>query len=98
MNTALAEAQTNLAHAQKQMAIAMNRSCWSEEYNVGGKVVLSTKNTKSYYPHLPAKIKVQWVGPFVITHKVSAVASRVDFPPGWWLPPCCGSWRGSCNL
>ena len=87
MKTALAEAQTNLALAQKRMATAVNRSCRFMEYNVGDEVVLTTKHIKNYCPHLPAKIKARWVGPFTITQKVSPVAYRVDLPPGWRLHP-----------
>ena len=65
----------------------MNRSGWSVEYNVGDKVVLTTKHFKNYCPHIPAKIKVRWVGPFVITQKVLPVAYRVDLSPGWHLHP-----------
>ena len=87
MKTALAEAQTNLERAQKRMATAVNRTRRSEEFAVGDEVVLSTKHIKSYCPHLPAKIKARWVGPFTITRKVSPVAYRVDLPPGWRLHP-----------
>ena len=87
MKTALAEAQTNLALAQKRMATAVNRSCRSVEYSVADEVVLPTKYIKNYCPHLPAKIKARWVGPFTITQKVSLVAYRVELPPGWRLHP-----------
>ena len=87
MKTALAEAQTNLALAQKRMATAVNRSRRSVEFNVGDEVVLLTKNIKNYCPHLPAKIKARWVGPFTITQKVSPVAYRVELPPSWRLHP-----------
>ena len=59
MKTALAEAQTNLALAQKRMATTVNRSYRSEEYNGGDEMVLSIKDIKNYCPHLPAKIKAQ---------------------------------------
>ena len=87
MKTALAKAHTNLALAQKRMAMAVNRSRRSVEYKVGDEVVLATKNIKNYCPHLPAKIKARWVGPFTITQRVSPVAYRVDLPPGWRLHP-----------
>ena len=87
MKTALAEDQTNLVLAQKRMATAVNRSRRSIEYNVGDEVVLTTKHTKNYCPHLPAKIKARWVGPFTITQKVSPVAYRVELPPSWRLHP-----------
>ena len=57
------------------------------EYNVGDEVVLTTKHIKNYCPHLPAKIKTRWVGPFTITQQVSPVAYRVNLPPGWRLHP-----------
>ena len=87
MKTALAEAQTNLALAQKRMATAVNRSRRSVEFQVGDEVVLLTKNIKNYCPHLPAKIKARWVGPFTITQQISPVAYRVELPPGWRLHP-----------
>ena len=87
MKTALTEAQTNLALAQKRMATAVNRSRRAMEYKVGDEVVLSTKHIKNYCHHLPAKIKARWVGPFTITQKVSSVAYRVDLPPSWHLHP-----------
>ena len=87
MKTALAEAQTNLVLAQKRMATAVNRSRRSVEYTVGDEVVLTTKHIKNYCPHLLAKIKARWVGPFTITQQVSPVAYRVDLPPGWRLHP-----------
>ena len=71
MKMARNEEQTNLTHAQKWMATAMNHSCRSEAYNVSDEVVLFTKNIKKYCPHLRSKIKAWWVGPFNITLKVS---------------------------
>ena len=65
----------------------MNRSRQSEEFQVCGEVVLSTKNIKKFSPHLPAKIKARWVGPFTITQQVSPVTYRVDLPPSWRLHP-----------
>ena len=82
MKTALAEAQTNLPLTQKQRATAVNCSRRSVEFNVGDEVVLTTKHIKNDCPHLPAKIKARWVGPFTITQKVPPVAYRVDLPPG----------------
>ena len=81
MKMALAEAQTNLALAQKRMATIVNRSRWSVEYTVGDEVVLTTQHIKTYCPNLPAKINTRWIGPFTITQKVSPVAYRVDLPP-----------------
>ena len=54
---------------------------------MGDEVVLTTKHIKNYCPHLPAKIKARWVGPFTITQKVLPVAYRVDLPPVWRLHP-----------
>ena len=87
MKTALAEAQTNSARDQNWMAIVVNRSCWSEEFQAVYEVVLLTKNIKNFCPQLPAKIKARWVGTFVITQKVSPVAYQVDLSPGWHLHP-----------
>ena len=66
MKTALAEAQTNLEHAQRRMANAVNGSRRSEQYNIGDEVVLSTTNLRNSCPHLPAKLRARWVGPFTI--------------------------------
>ena len=70
------------------MAMAVNRSRRSVEYNtVGDEVVLTAKHIKNYCPHLPAKIKARLVGPFTIAQKVSPMAYRVDLPPCWHLHP-----------
>ena len=66
LKTTLAVAHTNLALAQKQMAMAVNCSRRFVEFNVGDEVVSTTKHIKNYYPHLQAKIKARWVGPFTI--------------------------------
>ena len=50
MKMALADAQTNLACAQKRMAIAVNHSRRSEEYVVCDKVFLSIKHLKNIVP------------------------------------------------
>ena len=70
MKMALVEAQINLALSQKRMAMAINRSRRSVEFNVGDDVVFTTKHIKNYCPHIPAKIKARWVGPFAIIQKV----------------------------
>ena len=87
MKTALAEAQTNLERAQRRMATVVNRTRRSEQYKIGDEVVLSTANLRSYYPHLPTKLRARWVGPFGISRVVSPVAYKVDLPPGWQIHP-----------
>ena len=81
MKTALAEAQTNLERVQRRMANAVNRSRRSEQYKIGDEVVLSTTNLRNYCPHLPAKLRARWVGPFTINRVVSLVAYKVDLRP-----------------
>ena len=87
MKIALAEAQTNLEHAQCRMVNAVNRSRRSEQYSIGDKVVLSTTNLRNYCPHLPAKLRAWWVGPFIVSRVVSSVAYKVDLPTGWQIHP-----------
>ena len=87
MKIALAEAQTNLEHAQCRMANVVNRSRRPEQYNISNKVVLSTTNLRNNCPHLPAKLRARWVGPFTISRVVSPVAYKVDLPPGWQIHP-----------
>ena len=87
MKTALAEAQTNLERVQCRMANAVNCSRRSEQYNISDEVVLSTTNLWNYCPHLPAKLRAQWVGPFTISRVVSQVAYKVDLPPRWEIHP-----------
>ena len=87
MKMALAKTQTNLALAQKRMAMAVNCSRRSVEFNVGEEVVLTTKHIKNYCAHLPAKINSRWIGPFTSTQKVSPMAYRVDLPPVGHLHP-----------
>ena len=69
------------------MVISVKCLWCSEEFQLGEKLVLSTKNIKKFCSHLPTKIKVRWVGPFIITQKVSPVAYQVVLPPGWCLHP-----------
>ena len=85
MKTALAEAQTNLEHAQCRMANVVNCSRRSEQYNIGDEVVLSTMNLRNYCAHLPAKLRARWVGLFTISRVVSPVAYKVDLPLGWQI-------------
>ena len=87
MKTALAEAQTNLEHAQRRMANAVHRSRRSEQYNIGDEVVLSTTNLRNYCPHLPAKLRARWVEPFMISRVVSPVAYKVGLSPRWQIHP-----------
>ena len=54
---------------------------------MGDEVVLNIRHIKNFYPHLLAKIKVWWVRPFIITHKVLLVAYWVDLPLGCHLHP-----------
>ena len=83
MKTALAEAQTNLECVQRRVANVVNRSRRSEQYNIGDEVVLNTTNLRNYYPHVPVKLRAQWVGHFTISRVVLPEAYKVDLPPGW---------------
>ena len=74
MKTILAKAETNLEHAQCRMANAVNHSRRSEQYNIGDEVVLSATSLRNYCPHFPAKLRAQWVEPFIISRVVSLVA------------------------
>ena len=87
MKTALAKAQTNLERVQCRMANAINCSRSSEQYNIGDEVVFNTKNLRNYCPHLLAKLRARWVGPFKISRVVSPVAYKVDLPQGWQIHP-----------
>ena len=87
MKIALAEVQTNLERAQCRMANAVNCSRRSEQYNIGDEVVLSTANLENYCPHLPAKLRARWVGPFTISRVVLPVSYKVDLPPRWPIHP-----------
>ena len=69
------------------MATVANRSRRSVEFNVGDEVVLTTKHIKNYCPHHLTKIKARWVGPFIITQKVSPMAYQMESPLGWRLHP-----------
>ena len=88
MKTALAKASEQLGkHAPCRMADTVNHSRRSEQYNIGDEVVLSTINLSNSCPHLPAKLRAWWVGPFTISQVVSPVAYKVDLPPGWQIHP-----------
>ena len=87
IKTALTEAQTNLEHVQRRMANAVNRSRRSEQYKIGDEVVFSTTTLRNDCPHLLAKLRARWVGPFTINRVVSPVAYKVDLPPAWQIHP-----------
>ena len=69
------------------MKCAMDKKRRTEDYKVGDEVVVSTANLRTYCPHIPQKIKAQWIGPFRITKEVSPVALGLDLPPGWQIHP-----------
>ena len=87
MKTALRDAQSNLSMAQERMKRAVDKKRRTEDYKVGDEVVLSTENLRTYFPHIPQKIKARWIGPFRITNVVSPVAFGLDLPPGWRIHP-----------
>ena len=87
MKIALTEAQTNLEHAQCKMAHAVNCSRRSEQYKICDEVVLNTTNLRNYCPHLLAKLRARWAGPFTISQVISPMAYKVDLPPGWQIHP-----------
>ena len=87
MKTALAEVQTNLERVQWRMVNAVNWSKRSDQYNISDEVVLSTTNLRNCCPHLPAKLRARWFGPFTISRVVSPVAYKVDLPLGWQIHP-----------
>ena len=81
MKEALSDAKSNLAKAQEQMKRRVDKARRTEEWAVGDRVFLSTRNLRMFAPHLPSKLKRRWVGPFTIAKVVSPVAFRLDLPP-----------------
>ena len=98
MKTALAEAQTNLEHMQCRMANVVSRSRRSQQYNISGEMVLSTTNLRNYCPHLPAKLRARWVGPFTISQVVPPMAYKVDLPLGRQIHPIFHIDRASSGM
>ena len=87
MKEAMNDAKGNLAKAQEQMKRRVDKARRAEEWTVGDKVLLSTRNLRTFAPHLPPKLKRRYVGPFTIVKVVSPVAFRLDLPPGWQIHP-----------
>ena len=87
MKEALSDAKSNLAKAQEQMKRRVDKARRTEEWAVGDRVLLSTRNLRMFAPHLPSKLKRRWVGPFTIAKVVSPVAFRLNLPPGWQIHP-----------
>ena len=79
--------KSNLAKAQEQMKRRVDKTRRTEEWVVGDRVLLSTRNLRMFAPHLPSKLKWRWVGPFTIAKVVSLVAFRLKLPPKWQIHP-----------
>src|SRR4051794_30473649 len=72
----------NLAAAQKTQATSYNKRHRDVQFDIGDKVLLSTKNLKLAALALSPSRKFlpRFVGPFTITVKISAVAYKLDLP------------------
>ena len=87
MKEALNNAKCNLAKAQEQMKQKVDRAKRTEEWAIGDRVFLSTRNLLMFPPHLPSKLKRRWVGPFTIAKVDSPDAFQLNLPPGWQIHP-----------
>ena len=70
MKEALSNAKSNLAKAQEQMKRRVDKVRRTEEWAVGDRVLLNTRNLQMFAPHLPSKLKRRWVGLFTIANVV----------------------------
>ena len=87
MKEALCNAKSNLAKAQEQMKRRVDKARRTEEWAVGDRALLSTRNLRMFAPHLLSKLKRRWVGPFKIAKVVSPVAFWLNMPPRWQIHP-----------
>ena len=87
MKIALEEAQQNLQQAQARAVRQAHKSRRAEEFEEGDRVLLSTRNLRTFESHLPVKLRRRWTGPFFILKKISPVAYQLDLPPGWKIHP-----------
>ena len=83
MKVILEEAQRNIRQAQVRNIRQANKSRRAEEFEEGDQIVLSTRNIRNFDVHLPIKLRRRWTGPFSILKKISPVAYKIKFPPGW---------------
>ena len=87
MKEALSDAKSNLAKAQEQMKRRVDKARRTEEWAVGDRVLLNTRNSQMFAPHLLSQMKKRWVGPFTIAKVVSLVAFQWNLAPGWQIHP-----------
>ena len=64
----------------------MDRSRRDEKYEVGDKVVLSTRHI-SANQQLPSKLRRRWIGRYRVAKVISPVAYGLDLPPAWRIHP-----------
>ena len=86
MKTTLEEAQANLIIAQSRAKSQVDRSRRDETFEVGDKVVLSTRHI-SVNQHLPSKLRRRWIGPYRVARVISPVAYGLDLPSAWRFHP-----------
>ena len=88
MQAHLDRASANYKHAQDAMCRKANVKRRDVSFSVGDEVLVSTKVLlPTHLQHLPAKIRRQFVGPFKITKRISAVAYKVALPDTWRAHP-----------
>ena len=87
LKKALGKAKTTLIAAQERTKRQVDTSRRSETFAVGDEVVVTTKYLRTYAPHLPMKLKRQWIGPFRITRVINPVTYTVGLPPQWDVHP-----------
>jgi hypothetical protein len=70
MQKCLQHARSSLHAAQAKQKRYADRKRRDVSYEVGDQVLLASKNYP-LYPGIPVKLQLPWVGPFVITRKIS---------------------------
>ena len=81
-------AKTNLAKAQEHQAKYHDRHHRDVSFQIGDRVLLSTKNLRlaSLALQPSRKFQPRYVGPFTITDQVSPAAFRLELPSTYRLP------------
>jgi hypothetical protein len=77
----LEKCKQNLNKAQQQQQLHANKKRIHIEFNVGDKVMLSTKNLKMQLG--VRKLSARYYGPFTIIAKNNEVNYKLDLPPRW---------------
>jgi hypothetical protein len=75
-----------IAAQQREKALADKRRV-DQVYNVGDKVLFSTKYLNLKHSETSRKLLPKWIGPFEVVQVVGPVAYKLKMNPGWCVHP-----------